>query len=241
MKIKIAICENNIEYTDFLQKKIKKLLPYDDIEIYRFFDNQEFILSKKDFFDIVFLNYEMDTVDEMSMSYSLREVNKEAILVFLSKNELPHPRLFKLNTFRFIMKYENKNAVDEELISVFYYLKDKRSYKYIIVNVGKIKKVIDIGDILYISKNKRGSKIVLYKNEEESLDCKETLDDLYGKLRSRFEYPHSSYIVNFDNIVGFERSNIIMKDGSELSISSSKKMYFESRVSLYIKKMYGDV
>lgn len=241
MFIKIAICENDSVYIDFLKKIIKRALPYENVEMRVFFSSKDFILYEKDAFDIVFINYEMDTVDEMSMSYSLREVNEEAILVFMSKKELPHPRLFELNTFRFIMKYENKNTVDEEIISVFYYLKDKRSYKYITVSVGKIKKVIDIGDIMYISKNKRGSKIFLYKNGKETLDCRETLDDLYKKLRSKFEYPHSSYIVNFDNIVGFERSNIIMKDGSELSISSSKKLYFNDRMSSYIKKMYGDV
>lgn len=244
MELKIAICDDDYNYVEFIQKMIRRSVPHDDISIYKFYSSSDFINFDKKVLDLVFMDYRIDNLNGVDLSVDLRKENKEAVLVFLTGEIEPLPILFKLNTFRFIMKSESEEIIEEEVESILFHLREKKSDRNLVVKVGKGSKVLYLEDILYISKNKRGSSIKImdkYTEEIDSIECRESVDEIYLMCRDKFEYPHSSYIVNFDNIAGFDNNRVIVKDGTELNISNSRRKYFIERLSSYMTKRYGRI
>lgn len=111
---------------------------------------------------------------------------------------------------------------------------------------------IDISDINYITKT-RGKSIIHLKNPSQEMEyehlydvlsedltirCNNSIDEIYLFHEDTFEFAHSSYIVNLENIKSVFDDYIIMQDGVRLNMSRSKNKTFHSKVNKFVKNKY---
>ena len=110
---RIAICDDDIAYTEYLEKKIKEVLGKSErSSICKYYSGEEFIDDLELEFDLVFLDMQMGEIDGITAAIKFRKRNQDAVLVFCTGIQLPQPEFFDVQPFRYLMKNytENKNG-----------------------------------------------------------------------------------------------------------------------------------
>ena len=238
---KVAICDDDKSYIQNIKAAIyeyRKLR--NKIDFYEYCSGEELLQQADILHDLIFMDMQMPGMDGNNTAKRLRETNKEAILVFCTNYAYPTPEAFKVQPFRYIMKDLHNKMLKEEMGDILEEMckKLKKDYLAVTRDGGLIK--VPLKDILYISIIKRGS--IIYLDTERGVHkvtCREKLRDLYYKIQEDgFEYAHNSYIVNLSNIIGINKTLIVLKNQIELNISRSKKEQFDKSFSYYLHTEY---
>ena len=102
---RIAICDDDIAYTEYLEKKIKEVLGKSErSSICKYYSGEEFIDDLELEFDLVFLDMQMGEIDGITAAIKFRKRNQDAVLVFCTGIQLPQPEFFDVQPFRYLMK-----------------------------------------------------------------------------------------------------------------------------------------
>ncbi len=240
---RIAICDDDTLYTDYLEHKIKEVLDFSEkYTIYKYYSGEEFVEALDLEFDLVFLDMQMGKIDGITAALKLRKQNQDAVLVFCTGVQLPKPEFFDVQPFRYLMKNYAESKINEELKNIIAKMIENKKEIYIIIrNDGKMSK-ISIDDITYISNLKRGCCIHIFSkknNQCYEIVSNKKLIDTYEELKKQsFEYAHNSYIVKFRAIIGIKNDIITLEDLTTLNISRSKKNVFHSRFADYLGGKY---
>lgn len=240
---RIAICDDDAEYIEYLEHKIKDVIDFSErYSICKYYSGEEFIEGLDLEFDLVFLDMQMGKVDGITAALKFRKKNKNAVLVFCTGVQLPKPEFFDVQPFRYLMKNYTENKINEELRNIIdKMVENKREIFIIARSDGKMNKIY-INDITYISNLKRGSCIHIFLKENNQcyeIISNKKLIDTYEELKNQsFEYAHNSYIVNFRAIIGIRNEIITLEDLTTLNISRSKKNVFHSRFANYLGEKY---
>lgn len=240
---KIAICDDNKKYVDFLEQIICQVSekPQDNI-IYKFYSGEEFLENPASSFDLLFLDMKMEKVDGMAAALKYRESDQDGILVFCSGIQMLKPEFFDVHPFRYLMKsYSREKLIYEIRLILEKMIENKKETFLIVCSDGRMNKV-PVRDILYISNRKHGSNIHTFSKQtqkSEEFICNRKLKEIYEELKNQyFEYAHNSYIVNFQAVVGLKNNTIQLEDSTVLNISRSKKERFHKRFSQYLGQKY---
>lgn len=240
---RIAICDDDIAYTEYLERKIKEVLDLSEkCLIYKYYSGEEFVEDLDLEFDLVFLDMQMGKIDGITAALKFRKQNQDAVLVFCTGIQLPKPEFFDVQPFRYLMKDYTESKINEELKNIIAKMIENKREIYIIVrNDGKMCK-IPIDNITYISNLKRGCCIHMFSkknNQCYEIVSNKKLIETYEELKKQsFEYAHNSYIVNFRAIIGIKNDIITLEDLTTLNISRSKKKMFHSRFAEYLGGKY---
>ena len=227
---RIAICDDDIAYTEYLEKKIKEVLGKSErSSICKYYSGEEFIGDLELEFDLVFLDMQMGEIDGITA-------------VFCTGIQLPQPEFFDVQPFRYLMKNYTENKMDEELKNIINKMIENKKEVYIVVrNDGRMDKIA-IDNITYISNIKRGCCIHMFSKKDNQcyeFASNKKLIDTYEELKNQsFEYAHNSYIVNFKAIIGIKNDVITLEDLTTLNISRSKRKIFHSRFADYLGGKY---
>lgn len=236
---RIAICNDDSLYMDKIEEYIFNFLERNEAEIYRYTTTESFLADIEKSFDLIFLDYKIDERTGIDIATKIREINKNTLIVFLTGVIDPEPIFFEINTFRFIRKSTPKKKISMEIGMIIDHLIERNRLHYLIVQDKSNFQKVPISKILYIAKYKKSSLVYVYeKNGTYTLRTKESIMDIYDIHKDLFEYAHSSYIVNIENITRITNDDITLKDGTILNISRSKKSTFHARMTQYIKNKY---
>lgn len=239
--LRIAICDDEKGYREDVKAIIEKRNTVDErYEFYEYDTGRELVEDADIMHHIIFLDVHMPKMDGNEASIKLREKNDNAVLVFCTNYQSPTPEVFRVQPFRYVMKDMNNKQLVDEIDIILDEARHRFYPKHIIqTSNGGVAK-INISDILYISRRKRGSTIHIYtdmRNWEHI--SKDTVDEHYQKLRCQgFEFPHNSYIVNLENIERIKNNTVILKSGKELNISRSRRESFDTRFMNHIGVRY---
>lgn len=240
---RIAICDDDSQYVDYLEVVIKKVFNYSErYVIFKYYCGEEFLEALYLEFDLVFLDMQMGKIDGITAALSFRKRDEEAVLVFCTGVQLPKPEFFDVQPFRYLMKSYTEEKMRQEIQMIIEKMIDNRKEEFLIIcSDGKMNK-IRINDIMYISNLKRGCCIHVFSeknNQCYDIISNKKLLETYEELRDRFfEYAHNSYIVNFKAIIGIKNNIITLEDLTTLNISRSKKGIFHSRFAEYLGGKY---
>lgn len=200
----------SVLYFDFMSGEdlIKYLLDHDDI-------------------DVIFMDYQMDTMSGLETSKSILEKNISIPIIFLTSFPEIVYDTFKVNTFRFLVKPIDTKKLSDALddLLILY-----SSENYIFVTADDTSKRININDICYIEARNKGSLVRL---KDRTLDCGLLLSDFQKKLpEDRFFRSHKSFLVGFKYITEYGSSEIVFSNGEKAKISryrfnDFKKSYFD--------------
>lgn len=185
-----------------------------------FTDSEDFLSMFESHFnyDIIFLDIEMPNIDGISVCRKIRQLSKDALVIFISNKEELVFQTFEVQPFRFIRKSELKELCPSLVDSIINELKRRSPQTFTIIeNNGGDVLSFDARNIIYVEAQRKECKIVTTSGEAT---VKMKLMDLEEKLESfHFVRIHRSFLVNMDYIFRITKNSIILTSSEELPIS----------------------
>jgi len=152
--------------------------------------------------------------------YAIQAIKNHAFDYLLK----PIKRTEFINTIERVQNetHANQRSKIDDLLS---HLKIEKSSKKIILATQEGMHFLDYDDITHVKGE--GSYTHYYCSDGTKYLISKTLKDAESKLTdSRFKRVHASYIINFDYVKKYQRSDggcFIMRDGTSIPVSRSKK------------------
>jgi len=193
--MKIAICDDNMEYINTIENYIHSLRKT-SVECDAYQSGEELIRYFRDGeeqYDVIFLDMEMEKLNGIETANYIRAIDEHVIIVFVTSHTEYMRESFKCAPFRFLVK-----PVDgEEFKTVFYDISKKLSKQRKVFafteNKAKIRLYCD--DIIYCESQDHW--IWIHTKDKVYKICK-SLTELHSQLdREMFCRVHKSYIINF--------------------------------------------
>ena len=202
----------------------------DQFTIDTFASAVEFLTDYKPVYDIVFMDIEMPYVDGMSAAQSLRELDKEVCLVFVTNMAKYAVKGYEVSAFDFIVKPVGYPGFALKLDRVLRHL-GARVDKSVLINSGRDKLRIGINDIFFVEI--MGHKIV-YHTSDGNIQSYGTLKSVEDLLDDKlFVRCNNCYLVNLRHVSAIEGGSVVVGD-ERLLISAPRKAQFEQALTDYI-------
>ena len=191
------------------------------------------VLNSKDCYDIALLDIEMPYVTGLTLISHLNEINKNIQIFIITSYSCYLDNAIDLNVFRYINKPIDKERFFRGLdIAVEKYNSNRQ---IITLDNGIFTRMVTVSDIIFITIEKRKVVFVtkngsLYSNQKLSYWAEQLAE--FDNLVST----HHSYIVNLDYVIDFDRTEVLLRCGSnnytaplsQRNYTSFKKTYFAS-------------
>lgn len=248
MNYKIALCDDDTNHMDELEKLLKKCSQQEDLlEIVKCTSGEQLLNSDIDNADVVFLDIQLKGMDGNEISVELRKRGYQGVLVHCSGIYMPTPETIKISPYRYILKQAEKEEVMKDLYDIFKEIARRKKVYSIEAYYKREKITVQTADITFITHHKNGKSILHVKESLEkiysdgNIIAPYSFKELMNMLdKSDFAMPHSSYIVNLHYILG-QREGDFIKIGTEMiSISRSKKQEFKKKMMQYFGNKYPE-
>jgi DNA-binding LytR/AlgR family response regulator len=218
--MRIAICDDEIEYLMFVKDCVSKIVYSinDDIFIDTYISSLELLKHFHDY-EIIILDINMPDLNGIELSKKIREENEEVKIIFLTSMMQYVFESIKVTPFRYVMKNRIKENLSEAVLKAYekILLKSNKTYTF----TYKLKTYnIPINDILYFEFSNR----FIYVHTEKTV-CKfyGRLVELESQLKEyNFIRNHSAYLVNVKNVVSISKTQLILKNNEVLIISKNR-------------------
>ena len=229
MRLKIAVCDDEINLAQIVKQKILKFRENEEIDL---FTSGEELLSSSLDYNIIFLDIEMPKQDGMQVAKSLLERGYEGQIVFLTSHSEFIQEAFKVKAYRYLFKPINDNQMREVLTSAEAELAETRVM--ITVNKDRVESV-RVKDIIYLEAARNKTFLVLKNGETE---CNRPMKEIFEMLgSSEFIQIHKSYVVSLRYIKKIGQKNLQLEGViPELPLSRRKKAEVEEKYLQYVKK-----
>ena len=172
--LNIAICDDDIQTTgrmDMLLQEIAKQ-NFIDIEIEVFWNGKSLAdaVAQGTYFDMIYLDIEMDKEDGISAAKRIREYDKNTLIIYVTSHENHMQESFEVRPFRFLVKPVSEKQIESCFKSAYEEVYCEDSYfRY---SYQRVNHKIPMREILYFESNKRKvfivhqSYLVNYKHVE---------------------------------------------------------------------------
>ena len=223
--MKVLICDDDKLYTQEIFNNVKNLLDEKQIQskIYSFTDSS-LVYSGDSFYDLAFLDVEMQPYSGIETARKLKAINKSIVIFFITSYDKYLDEAMDINAFRFIKKpldVKRLRAGVEKALSLIddtqisFYLKENNS----IVTVSS-------NDIIYIEIVGRTTEVVL---EDKKYISTNQISFWESKLIASFFYRvHKSFIINMKYITNYKRDIVTLAQKYTVPISYRKQSAFRS-------------
>lgn len=230
----VAICEKEYKECELLKKMIEKIFfsmnKSVDIEIFHsgkiFTEN----LKEGDIFDFVILDFELNRPDSISIGKYIRDDqrNIRSQIIFISSKILNNTEIFSVQPLDFLLKPISYDALNKTIIRGIKILGNLEDFFYF--QKGKELKRVTYNKIVYFYSRER--KIYIITTEGEV--------SFYGQIKcirqilpQFFQRIHQSYIINMNMIDECKYSEVIMSNGTHLSISRPYRKEVRTKLKKY--------
>lgn len=231
--LRICICDDNKPIHEVIKKYCIERLDNSQLEIISTFSAEELIkyYNKKINFDIIFLDIEMDSLSGIEAAKIIREQHSNSIIIFISN--YPHYvfEAFSVEALHFLVKPVSAsefNNVFNRAISKYNSTHSSISLKW----QGE-RFVIKIDEIKYIESYKR--HITVYA-ENDTYEAIGKIPNLLKELAPHgFVRTHQGFIVNMNYIKRFDKSDVVLFDGTKIMLSVRKRTEALNLFDNYLK------
>lgn len=189
-------------------------------------NSAEFIRTEKHRYDIAFIDIEMPKVSGLTLAEELQKVNPDVLVIVVTSFQQYLDDAMRIHVFRYLSKpidtarfFENfKDAVEEY----------KNISKTVIVDLKDKVFTVRTKDILYIENRKHGSLIVTKTDAFITNKKPKEWFALIGQPHC-FVYSHTSYIVNLQNVIDFNKDSVTLRRNENETVSAymSQRKYSE--------------
>ena len=228
----IAVCDDDLKTRGQLSGLIKDHFPEG---IVRCFSGSEELLNDGKFYDICFLDIEMETVSGIELAKRIRKYQevspKRSIIIFVTAYSEYVEDAFDVNAFHYLLKPIKESKFREVLrraINETRYVEEQRK-KFIIIKDGDKRKKLMLDGIQYIESSDR--KVIIHM-DEGTAETYAKMYDLEKELGESFFRCHRGYIVNLEKVTSYSVNSIKVLNGDTIMIAEKKYTDF---VRAYLK------
>lgn len=232
MVIKVAICDD----VPVIAKAIEELmLEYDSslFEIDIYYNPLRLIeLLKENTYDLFILDIEFPDLSGIEIAEAIRKNNHTCPIIFLTSFKEYMEKVFKVNTFDYILKPVTKDKLYPALNRAIKYL-DLDDSKFTFT-FNKVFYSVSYREIIYFEKNKRSVLIHTPTDLYETILLTKTL---LSKVNDDFVQVHTSFIVNARYVQQISNDAIIVKlnDKQTVEIPMSRKFKDQAKKQILMR------
>ena len=232
--MRIAICDDEKFFRDSLKKNLEGYAKEYSLDfVYSEFPAGELFLSNNTEFDLIFMDYQMEKVNGIDTVDRLRNRENETTVIFISNYRDVALDSFKVQTHRFLTKPINIEKLHEALDS---FIKKYYSENYVLLYNEDEDKICRIAEkeIIYAEADNIYSKI---RTTKAYYKFKGTLSKFEHGLKSDFFYrTHRSYLINFNFVINYSRSEILFENNEKASLTKTKYSDFQKKYMDFIRR-----
>ncbi len=235
---KIAVCDDEVIQRLDVIKKVKSA--FEKNYCYYSYDIEEFssgenLISSGSYFDIVFLDIKLGKLSGIDLAKSIRENNMDTIIIFITAFEEYIFEAFDVSAFHYLMK----PAAEEKILEIIHRILKARlikenDKKYITINKAKSTIKVLLDNIHFFEVQNR---VINIHTEREVIQYYDKIAHLEEMVSSdNFFRCHRSYIVNLKYVMKFNKTEIVLDNGTRIGLSKSKYDEFSKSFLKYIKQ-----
>ena len=224
MEIRIAICDDEIEYRERIAEILRNWLT--DREYTYTFTNylsgEEMLQDEEKLcrYDIIFLDVIMQKLNGIQTARKVRQKKCRAYIVFITSYADYAIQGYEVEAVRYILKDQLKPALEDCMGTILKKINAQPQFLEIFVNQSIMQ--IPVVQIRYIE-NHRHNQMVYLDKKESPLLTRDSLDRFEKELQSHgFMRIHKSYLVNFSYVCDVNNYVVYLKDGTELPVPRPK-------------------
>lgn len=241
---RIAVIDDNVQFLETLRQIVTANPEFTvGMVCEAFSGGKEFLEEMDRGYHLVITDMQMDGLDGYQTALKIRERDRDTVIAFISGVVLPQPEHFEAGPCRYLLKTFDTEKLQKGITELLREMRHRYQEERIeVVSDGQAWRILP-EDILYVSKAKRGSRLHLRDAETKEscmeLQSNERLREWYAQLYEYgFEFAHSSYIVNMQQITGIIKDDIVLSNGELLRISRTCRNKFHERFSCCFGKKY---
>ncbi len=228
--MRIAIVDDEPYWREKAQKVIEKCMGFNVPAIDAYVNGESF-LHANEYYDLVFLDIEMDRIDGFYTTRKYKETYPDVYIIFLTTHTEFVTKGYEVSAFRYIYKDTMEIKIPEAMRDYQTVMEKARTIVLNIIGVGEVP--VQIKNIISITMEKRNT---LIHTKTKDFRCSAGMLELEEKLIPYgFFRTHKSSLINISEVADFDKRDIIMKDRSIAYMS--KRKYAEFRAAYLDVKM----
>jgi DNA-binding LytR/AlgR family response regulator len=230
--IKIAIVEDDLTYARQLKEYLQKYASEysEQFEISEYLDGDAIVEGYHSQFDIILMDVEMRFMNGMTAAEEIRKTDNEVVIIFITNMPQYAIRGYAVQAFDYILKPVSYFAFSQRLVRAISRMK-KREQKSLIVPIKGGGVRIDVSSVYYIES--QGHDIIYHTSSGEYVSSG-TMKELETTLTPHHFFRGSKwYLINLQQVDGFENSTATLKNGKKIPLSRSRKKEFMEALAKY--------
>lgn len=233
--MKIAVCDDEEEFNKRTVKLIRSMLKKtEDYKITICASGEELLETyRREPFDIIFLDIEMEGMNGMDTARQLREKDENVIIVFLTSYEEFALEGYEVNAYRYLIKKQPEYVYKKQFKSIFQEYFQKHKY-FVISDRNNIARIY-LKDICFFEVL---NKKIIVHTMTNTYEYTGKLSEVESQLAddASFIRSHKSYIINIAQVDTIGNTDITMKNTENVRMSRKRK---KDVVERYLSYMTG--
>lgn len=168
-------------------------------------------------YDIAFVDVEMPGISGLRLAEGLKDINPDVLIIIVTSFTNYLDSAMRIKVFRYLSKPIDKERFSRNLFDAV--AEYKIISKTITVATKESVHVVKTKDILYIKGTKNGSLIV---TKQEELQTTHKIAEWLEIINQPncFLYSHTSYAVNLQNVIQFDKQNVTLRKDPEHTVNA---------------------
>lgn len=189
-------------------------------------------LLNSGFFDIVFLDIEMDGLNGIEAAQKLRLLGYNSRIIFLSSHQKYVFSAFDVSASHYLLKPLDTAKLEEVLSKITRELSSEKEHCYTVKCGSEIQRIpfsqIKFAEVF-------GRKVSLH-TKQEVFTFNGRLDELAESFPLSFFRCHKSYLVNLAMVIKYDKESAILSSGESVPIARRKFGEFGKAFLAFLRK-----
>jgi len=236
--VSIAVCDDDKNFVEEISNNLAALSSTGKIncQIQLFYDGEDLARSVKNGvrFDLIFLDIKMNFVDGLKAAEEIREIDKVALIIYVSNYPQYAIEAYSVRPFRFLVKPLELQQLEKCFVeAIDEVLADDTYFRYV---DGKQSVKVPTKEIIYFESELRNVKIVLNDDVRIYREKLNHIEKILMQARVEFWRIHQSFLVNRRHIYQIKYSEVKMSNGIVLPISEGRRNHIRQQYLTKITK-----
>ena len=194
----------------------------------------EELLQVGRYFDIIFLDIQLDGLNGIETARELREQQKESLLIFITGAKEYVFEAFDVSAFHYLLKPIEEKRFEEVWDKAVYEITKRRKWeqKRLFIKTRNRNYSLNQNEILYIES--RAKKVEIHTSVE-IIEAYASMSALEKQLGDMFYRCHRGYLVNMAFIVRYSGDSITLSNGEEVILAKERYSQFVKGYMRYLR------
>ena len=227
--MQVALCDDEQQQLDLLEGFLRAYEATHGLELtITRFSSGESLLDSSKYFEVIFMDIYLDGLPGTEV---IRRLKKEAQVIFTTTSREHAIEAFGLGAIHYLLKPLEQSAVWEAMNRCLTRL-GKISKPALLIQSSQGNIPIPTETITYIEVF---DKLCIIHTIKQQFQTYTSLNTLFEQLdRYQFLRPHRSFVVNMEYIGSFLPGKLILKDGTEISLSRNNRAELKAQYQRFL-------